>query len=377
MSASRDDVPVNPEPATSNVSPALPPRDRRYSLCLIAVFAFSTAGSLPFPFPLARVWLIASAVGLVILLLNHRYWRVRIFPYDHILSAVSTDGLNWTIEPGVRLDVGGLHDSCMAYYPEVVAMPGGWRIYYRAGGYDSIIASAFSRDGISWEEEPGARIGQGGEDGLRKADGPEVIELGPADWRMYYAGFDGEHWRIYSARSSDGLHWRAEAVCIDAGDDADLPQAKDPSVIRHGPGYRIYFTRFSARASRIYTAFSRDGAHWQDLHPCAGYNPEGRDTRTPCAVGEEPGNLRLYFAEFPGTTAIGSRIVSATSEDGVNWARDPGVRLDPGAGAGLHGTFCPDLVFLGNSWRMYFGGFWGRHWLEAYTLFRHRERRRA
>ena len=351
----------------------LPPRDRKYSMGLIGGSAIFVLAALTLGFAWNQELLILGSGLLILLLLNHFFWKIPFFPYDRILSAVSTDGIDWQVEPGVRLDVGGRHASCQVYYPEVVAVPGGWRMYYRAGGYDSIIASAFSRDGLEWEEEPGVRIGPGGEYGLTKVDGPEVMDLGGGEWRMYYGGYDGEDWRICSSRSQDGLDWKWEAGCI-GGTGKD--QAKDPCVIRCSSGYRMYFMGYFSGEGQIYSAISQDGVNWRDIQPCSGYNPEHRDIRNPCVIEVQQEKLRMYFAEFPRFTAIGSRIVSVVSEDGLNWMRDSEVRVDPGACPGLQGTFCPDLLPHEQGWRMYYGGYWGRHWLAAYTLFRHRERKK-
>ena len=353
---------------------ALPPRDEKYSLVLIGVLGILVLGALSFQFSWDLQLLGIGSVLLAFFLLNHFCWKIPFFPYDRILSAVSSDGIKWQIEPGIRLDVGGIHASCQVYYPEVVAMSGGWRMYYRAGGYDSIVASAFSRDGLEWEVEPGERIGAEGEGGIKKVDGSEVMDLGGGEWRMYYGGYDGRDWRIYSSRSCDGLEWDREAVCM--GCPGEL-QAKDPCVISYGSGYRMYFMGYASGAGRIYSAASQDGVNWRDIQPCSGYNPEHRNVRNPCVLKLQDGKLRLYFAEFPGFSAMGSRIVSALSDDGLNWQREPEVRLTPGGQRWVHGVFCPDLQGLEDGWRMYYGSYWGRHWLAPYTLFMHRERKQS
>ena len=353
------------------MSRPLPPRDRRYSLGLAAVLA-SGAGLLAVAqLPLRSALLGLCLALLALTVLNHVLLRIPFFPYDRILSAVSQDGLVWTCDPGVRLDVGGVHPSCQVYYPSVIPVREGWRMYYRAGGYDSAIGSAFSHDGLCWDEEPGYRIGAGGADGPLRVDGPCVVALGPDDWRLYHAGFAEGRWRLCATRSSDSLHWRPEGTCIDPGAAED---AKDPCVIPWGAGFRIYYVLHGPAGSRICTAVSDDGLHWGESEPCTGYNPEGLDVRTPRVVPQEGAGLRLYFAEFPRPGAIGSRIVSAASLDGVQWTRDPGVRIGTGARPGLHGAFCPDLVGQEGEWRMYFGGYWGNHWLAPHTLFRHRPR---
>src|SRR3972149_8688477 len=65
-----------------------------------------------------------------------------------IYSSVSTDGINWTQEEGIR--------KTMATFPDVVKLPDGtWRMYFQNAG---VIKSAVSSNGLSWTDEPGVRI---------------------------------------------------------------------------------------------------------------------------------------------------------------------------------------------------------------------------
>jgi hypothetical protein len=310
--------------------------------------------------------------GLEIALLgNHLVLGRPFYPYDRILSAVSQDGLHWTKEPGIRLGVGGLHRNCQVYYPRTVGVPGGFRLYHRAGGRHSVIGCAFSTDGLTWVEEPGTWM-DGPDIPLIKVDGPEVISLAPGGWRLYYAGFDGEHWRIYSRHSEDGATWGRGRCILDMSACSELDQVRDFTLSTDGAGYHAFFLWCGPGESRVATANSDDGLHWEPPRLCHGYGPEGVQVRNPCVVRLADGRLRMYCAECPWPTALGSRIVSAVSQDGLEWEREPGVRLAPGGPFDQHGVFCPDVIPWGDGWRMYYGGYWGRHWLQPYTLFRHR-----
>ena len=93
----------------------------------------------------------------------------RTYPENiNIVSAVSSDGLNCTTEPGTRLPEG------RPAMPSVIELPDGrWRMYYNSGG----IHSAISDDGINFQQE-----------GLRLAtnlQGPTVIRLDDGRYRMY------------------------------------------------------------------------------------------------------------------------------------------------------------------------------------------------
>jgi len=351
-------------------SPKLPRRDARYSLALMVGAAAVALVALVAQDPLCFLGL----GSLAFLAYNHLVLRRPFFPYDRILSAVSEDGLVWRREPGVRVDVGGLHHSRQVYQPAVVPLGGGFRMYYRAGGYRSVIVSAFSKDGITWEEEQGIRVDSGDARHLR-IESQEVIALDSNNWRIYYASFDGNHWRLYCRRSANLCDWEEEQCCLDLSAMSEPSEAIEPAVIFTGSEYRLFFTGFSAyQQTKIYTARSSDGLRWVQVEQCRGCTAEGTQIRTPCVVRQRSGKWRMYYAERPPSTVIGSRIVSAYSGDGIEWQREPGVRLAPGGGFDQHGVFCPEVTPWEGGWRMYYGGYWGRHWLEPFTLWVHRQR---
>jgi predicted GH43/DUF377 family glycosyl hydrolase len=127
--------------------------------------------------------------------------------------------------------------------------------------------------------------------------------------------------------------------------------------------------------THIYTSVSADGLQWSEIECCRGVS--GIQTgfvRTPNVVPLEAGGWRMYFAETTDVSALGSRIASAVSSDGLHWRRDEGIRLEPGGELDGQGVFCPDVVRLDGRWKMYYGGYWNKHWLAPYTLFRHRPR---
>ena len=299
---------------------------------------------------------------------NHFFLRIPFFPYDRILSARSRDGLLWVAEPGIRVDVGGTHRSRQVYHPAAVRFADGWRLFYRAGGYDSIIASAFSTDGSTFQEEVGTRLGP--ESGLDSVAAPAVA--GPIDgpWRMFFAGRNQGRWWVHGALSEDGLRWR-DVQRLSLPLEAELVEARDPSVVSTASGYRLFFVGYDREARAVlYTSRSSDGVAWGRVEGCRGYAVEDREVRTPCVIPLTDGSFRLYLAEFPRASAIGSCIVSAVSNDGMNWERESGVRMS--AGWPLQGVFAPNVVTTEEGMRMYLAGYWGWHWLAPYTLYSHR-----
>ena len=125
-----------------------------------------------------------------------------------IRSAVSDDGLVWTVEPGERLGGRGRGYSS----PRVVLLDCGWcRLYCGERGRG--IVSAVSEDGgTEFREEPGVRVTPGGTWDAMTAFAPEIMHLDGGGYLMYYAGYSASNRaNILRALSDDGLTWRKEA----------------------------------------------------------------------------------------------------------------------------------------------------------------------
>lgn len=136
--------------------------------------------------------------------------RVRMYMFAQgvgIVTAVSvgTDGASFIPEAGARLPDG-------SGMPRAVAMPGGgWRLFYING---SGIQSAVSTDGLNFTVEDGFRItaeaaGVGGST-AGATSGATVTQLADGRYRMYFSDLPrpgdapGGHW-IKSAVSTDQL----------------------------------------------------------------------------------------------------------------------------------------------------------------------------
>lgn len=203
-----------------------------------------------------------------------------------ILSAVSTDGLSWTPEPGVRLtaEQGGA-GAFRVVSSEVVPMADGsgrLRMYFEsclgAQSTENSIRSAVSEDGgLAWTLEEGHRLRIGGgtvmapriiftDDGRIRlyvtqygvgvmsaisadcgrdftlegprlpedstAFAPEILRLPEGGYRMYYTSqisdtvpTEGGSQQILSAISADGLEWQVDAPVV-------VPDGKGPDAVK-------------------------------------------------------------------------------------------------------------------------------------------------
>lgn len=123
---------------------------------------------------------------------------------NSIRSATSSDGLAWTIDPGVRVQTEGHNYAA----PRIVFLDdGGCRMYLFDRGHG--IVSLVSGDGLRFHPEPGVRIAQEGPHDSLCAFAPEIVRIAGTGYVMYYAGYHRpDHAAILRAVSRDGLAWQ-------------------------------------------------------------------------------------------------------------------------------------------------------------------------
>ena len=118
--------------------------------------------------------------------------------------------------------------------------------------------------------------------------------------------------------------------------------------------------RFDGIRSVHYQA--RDpGLVWtKDPEPCIGPDSplDSQSILTPNVVRLPTGGYRLYYTGWgPGRAVHDANgyILSAVSDDGASWRKEPGVRLDVHEPDATQRVLCPDVVPLPDGrWRMYF-----------------------
>lgn len=167
----------------------------------------------------------------------------------------------WTTDPGIRLEE--------ASVPNIMRLDDGrFRLYY--GGRGGIL-SAISEDGLTFTKEPGVRIstGSGGSMEMIVSD-PAPVKLQDGRVRIYYKGANGGggpgqavH-SIFSAISADGLNFEKEGIRIDSQKTADGGWASVPEAIILPDGkVRIYYVSNGADVGHgIVSAISDDGLNF-------------------------------------------------------------------------------------------------------------------
>jgi len=171
--------------------------------------------------------------------------------------------LNWQEDAGTRVSDGSV--------PYVYKLKDGrYRLYYcGAGG----ILSAVSPDGLTFQKESGVRIAMVFQSGNQESIvcDPTIVELPDGKIRMYYKGSNGSggpgealH-KIFSAISPDGLDFQKEGLRIDSENTGDGGWASVPEAIRLSDGrIRIYYVSGDfAAGGGIMSAISNDGLNFQ------------------------------------------------------------------------------------------------------------------
>ena len=186
--------------------------------------------------------------------------------------ATSTDGVHWTKYSGNPvLDVGssGSWDAGSVYKPSVIKEGNTYKMWYHGYSNMSRIGYATSTDGINWTKHPNNPVLDLGSSGAWDYHGvgePTVIKDGNL-YKMWYAGYDGWWWRIGYATSTDGINWTKYSnnpvLSEGAVGSWEEGHVGTPSVIKDGSTYHmLYGSKDSSDISRIGYATSSDGIQW-------------------------------------------------------------------------------------------------------------------
>jgi len=272
----------------------------------------------------------------------------------YLLSAVSDDGLEFHVEPGIRLaprpDV--LHTSLRVLAPSVTrCVDGRWRLYFESRGpanQPTVICSAVSDDLLHWEHEEGIRLQSPG--GL---GGPRFLGLPDGSGRLYCCNteygagglLNGERLskNVVSAVTDDGLHFEWEPGCR----------------MRDGHGE---YDEQGITAAEVIPPSTVDGewamvfSAWQDAPP---------GSRVPVHPSENVDAVEQGASEDFAVASIAadmagfrSRILVARSPDGQDWdGTELAVEGAGYGGEGIDAVHAEDmaLVEIGEGrYRMYY-----------------------
>ncbi len=282
----------------------------------------------------------------------------------YILSAVSDDGLNFRVEPGLRLapQPGLPHMSLRILAPTIVRCGDGcWRMYFESRGSadrPTVICSAISTDLLRWEHEPGIRLQSPG--GL---GGPRIVSLPDGGLRMYCFQSDfgpagrggGERLsqQVVSAYSDDGLDFE-----FDPGMRLRDRQSEVDSL-----GITAAEVIPPAAAGDEWTMFY---SAWQDVPP--GTPVPVHPSQSVKSADGAPSEDFAAASIASDMAGYRSRIFRAVSQDGLQWEPTGCVIEGGGYGAeGVDAVHAEDLSLIAlqdGTYRMYYAacdsrGNWG------------------
>ena len=226
--------------------------------------------------------------------------------YGSIKSYISTDGLNWEIEEGTRLE--------NAAFPYVMKIPDGrWRMFFvpsSRGVIQDHFLSAISDDGLNFEVEEGHRY-DATTDYEANIQSPRVIKMDDGSYRMYYTAITGtgaeETARILSAKSDDGFNFvHEEGVRIDPTEPLLVGlRVAHAWPVRTPDGHiQLFFAGASEEGSGILSATSNDGIYFTvNPFPEVEGVPFGISPQDPCVVTMD-GIQRMYYGIYRGSEIV-------------------------------------------------------------------------
>jgi predicted GH43/DUF377 family glycosyl hydrolase len=248
--------------------------------------------------------------------------------------------------PSLELDSDSVDD------PSVIRVGSTYTMYYSATAEDGSGPAIFrvtSTDGKAWTRpSPNDPVLEGTPGGFDENGvyGPDVIyqpEDAAAPYKMYYSGRGAVFGAIGYATSSDGVTWskRTEGglpdPVLDHGEagSADAFGAGDPSVMKDGSTWKMWYTGDDSNKRRVAYATSPDGISWSKGG--AVISPEDPGVSASLEFGafaptvwKDGGSYRMLLAgrKIVSGTTFQTKILGTTSSDGISWA-GPSPELNP------------------------------------------------
>ncbi len=255
----------------------------------------------------------------------------------------------WQKESGIR--VLGAVSSCTVFRDNQY-----WMYYTGIGG----IYLARSSDGLNFQGY--GQVAANGSFGSEQemVTNPAVFQLKNGKYRMIYEGSKNQQSirKLYSAVSDDGLKWtkeegiRLEDSIIESkkGTSQETIFTSVPDVVRlDNDCLRMYYTVIDE--SRIAESCD-EGLTWQKIGKIM-FDVYPEVVQDPDIIRLENGKYKLFFStqDFERTRQW---ILSAESDDGINFKIDSGERINPSSGNKR--AVDPDVIKLPDGkYRMYFG----------------------
>ena len=298
------------------------------------------------------------------------------------LFPLTPDGANPVLPPTASsaLDSDGVDDPALAKIGSTYYM---WYSGTAEDGRGPAVFLATSADGLAWTRAHGGApvlqgtIGAFDGDGVYGAD----VAYDPADaaapFKMWYSGRADVFGGIGYATSLDGLTWvkyqaggamPVPVVNHGPAGSADSFSAADPSVLKDGSTWKMWYTGDDSSKKRIAYATSQNGITWAKGGKVIA--PEDPGVSANIAFGAfaptvwKTGSgfsMLLTGRKLVGGGVFQTKVMMTTSSDGIAWA-GPSPALNP---SGSSGNFdysnlnAPDLLQdsgSASSFKLYYSG---------------------
>lgn len=290
----------------------------------------------------------------------------------------------------------GEPDGWMALKADPVVIKDGdtYKMWFTGAGSDMLrIGYATSPDGIVWDVHP-EPVFEPGEPGTWDDFNVETVFVLKDEgvYKMWYSGF--QDWEkilaqeasmpaIGYATSEDGIHWTryGDGPVIDQygvqwyGKRDDGVAWADPHVIKEDGVHKMWLHGCGTVNPEIHAiayATSLDGIQWE-LHPdnpVFDVDPASRWENLAVfapAVVVRGDTYEMWYGASPtkdgdfDTQGLTAYIARATSEDGINWTRDPANPILGPAGGGSgtwdeDGVLMPTAILDGDTLKMWYVG---------------------
>jgi predicted GH43/DUF377 family glycosyl hydrolase len=204
-------------------------------------------------------------------------------------------------------------------------------------------------------------VGSAGSYDSYGAMNPSVIKDG-TQYKMWYVCYNNAVYRIAQATSFNGVAWGKQGVVLSPGTAGSYDSANlgGCSVMYENGTYKMWYTGNNGTSNRILYATSANGIAWTKQGVAINLGPAGsyddRHALTP-SVSRIGGEYRMWYS---GSDGVNYRILLATSPDGVTWTKR-GPVMACGYYTEMDGLFIqkPAVVQLANDYLAWFTAYDG------------------
>ena len=288
----------------------------------------------------------------------------------------------WTKYPGnpvLNTGTSGVWDDLWIFGPGMILDEPTYKMWYTAfstASHSMKIGYAESTNGTDWTKSPSNPVLLPGNTGSWDADGvsyPTVIKEDATHYKMWYTGVDASNvGRVGYATSSDGISWTKyvsnPVLNVGSAGAWDSTYVGQPSVIKVGATYKLWYRGGSATGGAIGYATSQNGFVWDKHDPAiTGGSGAWDDTPYQPEVIFDGIGYHMWYSGEDQTHNL-FQMGYATSPDGAQWTRK-GMVLPQGAAGAWDDASADNAAVLqvGATLKMWYSGFHGQSYRILYA----------